>query len=432
MVYAECDSRKTPKRGLNKSKAREIAREYSKIIEPQITGVFGEISHIHPKQKITLLLLDIQDGYDPDLGGGFVGGYFYPDDMEDLRFSNKRDMLYIDTFPGLDFGMPAVYSTMAHELQHLISYSNNLRKSRNEQDLWINEGLSTAAEYIYGGDLNDRVVHYNYYNNKNDDNDQTTIRYGNNFFVWDGRLDGIDPAANYATAYLFFQWLRLHAYNDIGIYKDIIDSSYTDYRAVTEAARKWIPDLDLTGSPEKDWETLLRTWMLANVCQKSSGIYGYKDKIGEMTRGKTTWLQRWIVMNEGTKEWNFAPGEGMFTWLNDLSYTPPSPGESDSNIKYWTISAGELTFDLLPLHKGVLLTFNANADNKGSLEKGYLASTLAPSQEILGWTRSVQGVSKTPAMPRSYPVDIRYFLEKRKREGGDSFTGSLPPMEGGD
>ncbi|MDR2104084.1 MAG: hypothetical protein LBP42_08295, partial [Treponema sp.] len=383
LVYAECDAAGRPKNNLTQDTAKNIARKYEVTIYPQIRGAFGEIVHITGKEKITLLLLDIQDGLDPETEG-YVAGYFNSDDMEaKISDSNKRDMLYIDTNPGLR-EMEGLYSTMAHELQHLINYSNRVLQGKGALDLWINEGLSTAAEYIYGGDPSYRVASYNADFGK-------TIRFGNNFFVWYGRWELKDPydgLANYSTAYLFFQWLRIHAANGIGIYKEILNAPHGDVQAVTENARQRIPELKLTGSKDKDWETLLRTWLLANFYQSPNGLYGYQDKIKEMTRGQTDRLQRYGFTETVKKQWEFYPGEGIFSALGQPSYTPP--GTSDAHIRYAGFDISDAgTIDTAPPYEGTyLLTFNANADNtalypSGSRllpgETGYLADILDPA-----------------------------------------------------
>jgi hypothetical protein len=426
LVYAENNA--AGQAVVENTLAEEIAREYVRHIEPQITGVFGKIAHITEKKKVTFLLLDIKDGYDPKTGGGYVAGYFDPEDMEGrIIQSNRRDMLYIDINPGHE-DRETLYCTIAHELQHLINYSNTLLESGREPDLWINEGLSTAAEYIYGGDPANRIIHFN-----NDFGE--TIRFGNNFFVWYGfwELDSRygDSLANYSTVYLFFQWLRLHADNGTGIYRDIINSPYTNYRAITETARARIPALGALGlngsSTEKDWEILLRTWMLANFYQAPAGLYGYQDKIGEISRGKTNALSVYGFKETNKEKWEFYPGEGLFTAISDASYTPP-PG-SDPHIRYIALDDGPQIDTTEPYEGEVLLTFNANPDNtalypSGSAllpgETGYLANTLDSAAGLLsGAARSVESPG-TWVKPFSYPVDAGFMREKGKRESGRS------------
>jgi hypothetical protein len=408
---------------ITRSVAEAIAQEYSRNIEPKITGAFGQILHISGKNKITFLLLDIRDGYAPNKGG-YVAGYFDPRDMEQGFFSNGRDMLYIDTNPGLT-DMDGLYSTVAHELQHLISYSVAIKTGR-EQELWINEGLSTAAEYIYGGDPVNRVALYN-------EDRGNTIAYGNNFFVWYGYWELVvgDSLANYSTAYLFFQWLRLHGNNGIGIYKDIINSPFADYRALTDTAQRRIPALGLTGSSEKDWETLLQTWMLANMVQAPNGLLGYQNKIGEITGGKVENLVTTYFYGTTKDEWAFYPGEGIFTQLDISPYTPPAG--SGPHIRY--VGFGSEGFDRTSPYEGqFLLTFNANWDNRAVYpsgddllpgEPGYLAGVLQgpAGEKTFGGMRSVREDPGASTRPFSYPVDAGFLRERQKWEKSRASSG---------
>jgi hypothetical protein len=136
-----------------------------------------------------------------------------------------------------------------------------------EMDLWINEGLSEASEWIWSGrHSQQRINHYN--------NDPFgTIRRGNNFFVWDNYYS-IHPGTvldDYATVNIFFHWLRLQA-GGPEIYRTIANSSFINYRAVTTAAHAFIPNRNYN-----DWETLLRTWLAANYINAPSGPFGYRN-----------------------------------------------------------------------------------------------------------------------------------------------------------
>ncbi|MDR3139543.1 MAG: hypothetical protein LBT95_07690 [Treponema sp.] len=422
LVYAECDGNGKPKNNVNQSTVKDIARKYERTIYPKISNAFGEIAHITPKGKITLLLLDIVDGLDPATEG-YVAGYFYPQDMEEGNYSNKRDMLYIDTDPGL-LDKEGLYSTVAHELQHLINYSSRVLGGKGELDLWINEGLSTAAEYIYGGDPAYRVALYNLDLGE-------TIKLGNNFFVWYGYWEVVcgDSLANYSTAYLFFQWLRIHAANGGGIYKEILNSPYRDFRAVTEKARERIPALGLAG-PE-DWETLLRTWMLANIYQSPNGLYGYRDKIKEMTKGLIQALLVYGSEDTNKRKWEFYPGEGILSVIekDTPSYTPPAG--SGSHIRYVGFNTAG-TIDTVPPYEGeYLLTFNANTDNtardpsdKDDVvllpgETGYLANILdAAAGKNPALARLAGDASAPPVKLPSRPliIDAGFLREKQKWE----------------
>jgi hypothetical protein len=268
-------------------------------------------------------------------------------------------------------------------------------------DTWINEGLSTAAEYIYGGDPCNRVIYYN-------NDSEKSIRRGNNFFVWEGGTGGTDSLADYATAYLFFQWIRLHAATGQGIYKEIIANAvlgYTDYRAVSKAAKKFMPDLGLHG--DNDWETLIRSWYLANFLNQSTGVYGYKGQIPSITP--------WDF--SGTNTTTLFPGENIVRTLSG-SYTPS--GEIGAHIKYMGVSSSGASDTDSPYTGEVLLTFNANTSIDGPQETVVLPGIVPPESaadaQVLSAARNA--VDHTP-LPDVYPVDARTFLEKYKRENSE-------------
>jgi hypothetical protein len=116
-------------------------------------------------------------------GTSYVGGYFwggneFPRDLNDqyLKYSNEKEILFLTTYRD-DKTSPtewveSVKSTMAHELQHLINYTNRVPRIQNNSqweqyvtETWINEGLSMVAEdLVFGGHNPDldkqRVIPY--------------------------------------------------------------------------------------------------------------------------------------------------------------------------------------------------------------------------------------------------------------------------------
>jgi hypothetical protein len=358
--------------------------------------------------KVIFLLLDIRDDYKGS-GTSYVAGFFQSyhmfENSTSYPYSNEADMLFLDTSPQ-QVGSEGFYSTMAHEFQHLINFSNTSLKNGKMEDLWIDEGLATAAEYIYSGHQKSRIDLFN-------NDPYKSIRYGNNFFVWNGYWESTaagasyDPIANYATDYLFFQWLRIQASNGMGIYKEIIDSSYGDYRAVTEAARNRIdPSFG-------DWEPLLRTWMLANAYSEPSGLLGYKNEI------KTN---IWTISSSlGSR--NLAPGEGVFSSIPKTS-GPFTPGSSSGYIHYAGFDPSSIDIvDIVPPYSGqYLLTFNANSNNSGGSETGYLASGNARSAgESMRIGRTLDDateVAPTEAAPLGpFPIDVQFNPDGTVRRG---------------
>jgi hypothetical protein len=368
-----------------------ITDEYNDKIYGTITGAFGSAG------KVILLLLDIKDGYS---GGseGYVAGYFDATHMytkATYSVSNEARMLFIDVDPGLK-KLSQLYSTIAHELQHLINYSQTVLTKKSQKDLWIDEGLSTAAEYICYPSDKSRIEYFNSSNTRDANGNYGTIAYGNNFFIWNGYWEQTygDVLADYATAYLFFSWLGIHASNT-GIYKDIINNSNGNYLSVTAAASSRI------GSQFSNWETLLGTWMAANYYNSSSGVYGYSGKI------RTRVL---VFTDTGHTAWSFSPGEGIFSKQSGSFSAGPNTGP---NIRYRGLgSANSPPVEIPPYDGTTLLTFNANTNKDGHDETGYLASVAetgtgtGPALSVLPAGPSVRAAGRASGGETPYPVSF--------------------------
>ena len=389
-----------------KADAEAIRDKFDGEIEPKITGTFGTYKDVDGNRKIILLLLDIVDGFNPSVGGGYVAGYFSPGNMESKSSyakSNEADMLYIDTSPGWNTSnKEKMYTTVAHEFQHLINYSRSLDRG-SEQDLWINEGLSSAAEYIYGGYQDDRITYFN--------RDRTgSIGKGNNFFVWNGYWE-TDPSgpgdvlANYSTVYMFFQWLRVHANNGTGIYTDIISSPDGDFNAVTSAASLRI------NSRFNDWDDLLSTWMWANIKVESGGFEGYK---GEPNL-KPEWWQINDYYQTPVSSRPLYPGEGVFS--------VKSPGNTftysdTSSIKYSYYSCKPYYYHLFD-YTGTYdtyLTVNVNTDKGGSAEPGSVTSNIQEQYARAAGTpfRTIQESNSSGSYPVSFGEKQNEIIRERK------------------
>ena len=103
--------------------------------------------------KTHFLICDIKDSWTPTAGGSYIAGFFYNVDVDPftsaVNYSNRRDMLYIDSYPGIflnntrDPERPL--GTLAHEFQHLIHWNYD-----PSEVSFFNEGLSEYASYVCG------------------------------------------------------------------------------------------------------------------------------------------------------------------------------------------------------------------------------------------------------------------------------------------
>ena len=112
--------------------------------------LFGDPPDFDGSGRLKTLLVNIQDGWDPEEGGGYIGGFFNPVDQVRIHpNSNKADIIYINTYPGIyrenrEPDASRVFGILAHEYQHLIHHSyGNL-------NVFQNEGQSEFAEVISG------------------------------------------------------------------------------------------------------------------------------------------------------------------------------------------------------------------------------------------------------------------------------------------
>jgi hypothetical protein len=364
-----------------------LAREFDTKIFPLVTENFGNFLDVDTNGKVIFLLLDIQD----TPGMGYTTGYFYTGDMYDTsirEYSNMADMLYVDINPG-KVSDQSLGRVLAHEFQHLVNFS--VRQGiGSAQDTWINEGLSSAAEYLYGGThLQDRIDFFN--------DPRTSIPHGNNFYYWnDNFIYGDGGLANYATVYLFFQWLRIHAANGQGIYKEIINSDYGDYRAVVEAAsRRFNPPV--TG----EWEPVLRTWLAANYLNEASGLNGYKGEL--VTRVFDIPPERPYFIKQAENPFPLFPGEAVYSTLaGDTSYT------AAGNIRYAGLkNDGPVDTDGTYSDGWKLLTYNVNTTiSPVKIESGQLGGNAARTAlRSLSYTPDLS-VSASPAVPERLPPAI--------------------------
>ena len=101
--------------------------------------------------EITILLTDINEDNNPN--GGVVGFFWSKDNfiVSNTNGSNGRVMFYIDSVmfantDSGDFWQKEIYSTLAHEFQHMINFYQRNVLLGATMDTWIHEMLSESVE----------------------------------------------------------------------------------------------------------------------------------------------------------------------------------------------------------------------------------------------------------------------------------------------
>ncbi|MEZ7793674.1 Ig-like domain-containing protein [Niallia circulans] len=266
---------------LSKQQAEQLGKEFdNKIYRSDVTN-FGNESDVDGDGKVNILTYDIQDGFSGS--GGYVAGYFSPQDLYAYSTSNRAEIFYIDTYPLMGMytskDVSAAYSTLAHEFEHMINYNQKVFvQGKPGMDVWMDEGLAMAAEQIYLGEaLQSRIDYYN---------SASSITNGHSLVYWD--YNG-DTLANYSLSYLFMQYVKEQAGQGNQIFKQIINNKNSNYLAIQEVMQKYTSNIT--------FGQLMTNFRGALTLKADSGPYGFKgntsfDSIKEkLYNGNYTYLQ---------------------------------------------------------------------------------------------------------------------------------------------
>ncbi len=168
----------------------KLVNAFDNKIYPEDRSMFGEEWNpgIDDDARITLLLLDIKDGYNPSAGNyAYTGGYFNAGDCytkEKYPTSNQREMLYLDVNPS-DPSSDKFLSVVAHEFQHMIHWNHDPKEFT-----WVNESMSQLASYLCGYGHPSQV-------------DAFLRSPDNNMCAWSDD----DMVANYGQVYMWAQYI---------------------------------------------------------------------------------------------------------------------------------------------------------------------------------------------------------------------------------
>ncbi|WP_010631589.1 hypothetical protein [Sporolactobacillus vineae] len=252
------------------AQAEKLGKEFDQHIYPSDVTYFGPPAGKIGNGKVNIVCYNIASGDSGD--SAYVAGFFNPMDLTSEKGSNRSEIIYIDVHPLMDtkngsLDVTRAYSTLAHELQHLISFSRRVIVNQGYPlDPWIDEGLSMAAEQLYlRQPLNDRLDYYNV-------DPFNSIRNGLSPFNW--HYDG-DSLSNYSLSYLFFQYLRaqVNSAKQKEVYDQLIQDPNSGYRAVQDVIHQDI-------SSHLSFGQFMTDFRLALYYNNVSGRYGFGDLLG--------------------------------------------------------------------------------------------------------------------------------------------------------
>lgn len=185
----------------------------------------GYYEPLDGKERVIMLVDNIRDqNYYDENYPFFVAGFYSP--TYESYFD--RNIINIDTRDWDSRLEKTFFATTAHELQHLIHDDND-----SNEELWINEGMSSFAEYLCG--YGHPWGHINFFLDHPE----------NSLVEWDDHYDaetGPETLADYGQAYL----LQLYMYDHFG--KDFIQKLAKDkdqgFTSINKMLRKHGEDID--------------------------------------------------------------------------------------------------------------------------------------------------------------------------------------------
>ena len=236
-----------------------IGRRFDDSMYPRETNYFGAPYDVDHNNKVIILYYAFNRGsLDETSTTGFIAGYFFPGDLVPIRgyYSNRKDMLYMNI---LSVTVTQNMETMAHEFQHLLTYSERvIRKNLPEFDTWINEGMAECGAHIglntplYSQIARVKTDHY--------------IRNGiTPLFEWSS------TAQQYALVYTFLQYIKNQSIHGESLFESIADSPYGDYRSISTLLTSE------TGTPFTSFKSIIESFHIANVVNQPTGPFGYKN-----------------------------------------------------------------------------------------------------------------------------------------------------------
>jgi len=209
--------------------------EFDTRIYPTDTANFGSEPNpgIDNDPKITILLLNIKDGFNPAGGvNSFTAGYFdsgneYP--LSANPYSNLREMFYMNINPAVLAAITPTefYTTLAHEFQHMIHWEQKTHQKSLIDDTWLNEAMSEIAPtFLYGPSIS-RIFTYE----KDPSNSLTT---------WNGDI------YDYGIAYMWSQYYK----DQFGgsIFKSMMTTTSTGITSVNQALAATFPGKTFDGT----------------------------------------------------------------------------------------------------------------------------------------------------------------------------------------
>jgi hypothetical protein len=158
-----------PTGGFTDTEYQAFLDEFERVIWPSNTENFGEPSDIDRNGRVMIVFTRAVNELTSVGSGSVVGGFFFSRDLfprkdtgrlEGCEASNQGEVFFLlapdpqgqvnTNVRSKDYVRNSSFSTLAHELQHLINSSRRLfvNNSAEFEEVWLDEGLAHIAEEL--------------------------------------------------------------------------------------------------------------------------------------------------------------------------------------------------------------------------------------------------------------------------------------------
>ncbi len=303
-----------------------MAGQFDGTIYPTNHAYFGkeDIPGIDADPRITLLFMDIQDGWEP--GRGYVAGYFFPLDGFSTRLfpqSNERQMFYLDLHPG-NPARQDYLGVLAHEFQHMIHFNQDRKETR-----WLNESYAQIAFFVNGYGHAPQIFSYIH------DTDSSFTRFDNTL-------------EDYGRSYLWTYYL----FSKYGGNTDAERQAFVkEMVANQKQGEESIAEVLKNRGVQKSLEEIKNDWYLANIVNADTpgnGLWGYDDTIRFAVQTKV--LSKNGLPSGWQKDTVSPDGAKYFSVASKVDYSPDHPTMVDRVKIYspqpgnivWTVNDGQM------------------------------------------------------------------------------------------
>lgn len=305
---------------ITREEAEKLAEKFDSMYQG-IRKVFGtESDEIISKYgfytisdtKVNIVVYDIEDDYTEKQNSG-VAGYFWPKDYytatdtpasqdDVLPLSNEGKYFYVDSgflnkYPNM------IYSTLAHEFQHMINFGQKTMKSMKtatkqsdvvSSSTWSNEMMSMVCEDMIQDYLDIDLL---------DSPIGRLLEFAQGYYL-SGLTDwllGNDVAYSYAGAYAFGAYLARN-YGGTSLIKQIATNQYVDQQAITQA-------LQAIGKNES-FETVFKKYPQALLLDNApTGVPSFNKSVQGIGGGMMSALNLFtmVVQDDKGNTYSFKP-----------------------------------------------------------------------------------------------------------------------------